>query len=146
MVAAALFDDLVDGQVLQAGICGQEVTMTCFTNSRRAGDDDIGLTSSHCLFLLCAGGVGRLWPRDFWTASSATLRNADPFPTKRQKAERGAVSGTLGAETVLTWTPGLPAANFNPGTVGGIEATPESSRLHSCGLLAYKNEASSHDY
>lgn len=46
-VTAALFDDIIDGQVLQSSICCQEVAVACLADTGSPGNDDVWLISRH---------------------------------------------------------------------------------------------------
>lgn len=41
------FDDVVDGEVVQACACGKFFAEGCFADTGRAGDDDVGAISKH---------------------------------------------------------------------------------------------------
>ena len=47
VVAATVFDNLVDGQGLQSSIGSQDITVACLAYSRRTGNDDVGLYPRH---------------------------------------------------------------------------------------------------
>lgn len=46
-MTGTLFDDPINGQVLEASIRGKKFTMACLAHARRAGENDIRIVSCH---------------------------------------------------------------------------------------------------
>ena len=46
-MAAALFDDSIDGQVFETRILGKRFAVGCFTDAGRTGNDDVWIFPCH---------------------------------------------------------------------------------------------------
>lgn len=66
VVAAALFDDFIDGQMVQSRFCCQELAVARLADTGSTGDDDVWLISRH----VCRYGMS--------SAASALVRVSFP--------------------------------------------------------------------
>lgn len=52
IMTGTLFDDLINGQMLEASIRSKKFTMACLTHARRAGENDIRIVSCHQILII----------------------------------------------------------------------------------------------
>lgn len=65
-MAAALLDDVVDSEVLQARALRERLAVRGLAHAGRAGHDDIGL-GPHGVFILGVGAVGKICSASFFS-------------------------------------------------------------------------------